>query len=797
MVGKYGGSEATVVTAERLYNNIAAACELFKDCVLVPPFFPAAESLRKASPVRPAITILKGSGNKCVPTPTFASLYRKLTSFLAEVFPPGENPHSVHPPLTAQEFVCESFATAPELNRHFSRELWTLLREISRHARLVNGKTLHDHQFAHLIWIAAALTSGEESPTSFFIQGAPGTGKTLTLGVLMQACVRLQTRKLMMGKIAYCTAKPYHLSDKLRSKEMGHRRVLRTPPYTLSEKDINRRRLALCRMDPEFMKNVFPRNTWNALFAQRPLNEEEARRIIDDYFRDKGLRVSEPDETMLANVAKILASVATIVRGPSRSTELLTLPPVPDAPEEIASHTGDAAFAIPPDYPVFTRDNVGVSTATRGDALVVLDPALVFTSARQIEKYRDELHRHVQVILCDEAQRRQPTAFQEPVVAAGAHQVPLVFAAGSQWYGKAWECRSPMHSFPESIRRGILPDLGVRLFPSANQPHFPAETEESLEQLLKFLFRPLDSFQELRLPQPSAVNTLLVVHTRLVDPVVERLRQAYAERNESATVRPFDGNEEDRESLQIWFDSEGEGPNILVSSATFVKESLDLLSLRHLFVGARVSADVLYHLIGRLAHGRGRRNRADRMLLTLQQFADSNLAATPFVALDHGRTFSEDGFTWINGHALMSDRAFQRDSRRLKRMRRGRDSVKVPSHGRRKRGMTPPIEMACGTSLLPGKKGELIDPTARKDANPLISHRALVPIVQETYEPNQGPPSRELARTWAAECGGLAVFDIYPSIMLVVEEAHDRGCNPRQALEQKIAHLRERSNGMS
>ena len=69
----------------------------------------------------------------------------------------------------------------------------------------------------------------------------------------------------------------------------------------------------------------------------------------------------------------------------------------------------------------------------------------------------------------------------------------------------------------------------------------------------------------------------------------------------------------------------------------------------------------------------------------------------------------------------------------------------------------------------------------------------LVPIVNETYDPQKGPPSRNLARIWAAECDGLAVFDTYPSIMLAVEEAHTKGCNPRQALEQKIAHLRERS----
>ena len=759
-------------------------------------FSPADRQFEEVPTVRPATTIVKGLGGDSAPTPSFAALYRKLTCFLTEVFPPAENPQSPYPPASANEFVSQRFATAPEFHRHLARELWTLLHEISRDGRQVNGKTLHDHQFAHLIWTAATLTSGPDSPTSFFIQGAPGTGKTLTLGVLMQACIRLQSRGLLTEKIAYCTAKSYHLSDKVRGKGMGYRRVLRTPPYAPTAKDIHRRRLALCRMDDEFMKNYFPRSAWTRLFAQRPSTADEAHRVIEDYFRDAGLRVDTSDEPMLANVVKVLASLATTVRGPSGSTELLAFPPIPDTTQQIASHTGDAAFAIPPGYPVFARESIGITTATRRDARVILEPAMVFTNVPQIERYREELHRHVQVILCDEAQRRQPLAFQEPVISAGAKQVPLVFAAGSQWYGKAWDCRSPAHSFPESIRRGILPDLGVRLFPSAPEVHYPAETEESLRQLLTLFFQPLNSFEEFGLPQPYDVNTLVVVHGRLVDTLVEHLRKAYGERHSAATVRPFHGNEEDREALQIWFDTAGAGPNVLVSSAAIVKESLDLLSLRHLVVGARVSTDVLYHLIGRLAHGRGQHNNADRMLLTLQQFANSNLAATPFVALDHGEALPDDGFTWINGHALMSTLAFQRDTRRLSK-RRNRDSVKVPGHGRRKRGMPPAIKMACGRSLLPSHNGQMIDPASRESTSAMTNRLSLVPVAQETYDRKRGPPSRELARQWAAECGGLPVFDSYPSIMLSVEEAHHNGCNPRQTLEQKIARLRERSHELS
>jgi hypothetical protein len=377
-------------------------------------------------------------------------------------------------------------------------------------------------------------------------------------------------------------------------------------------------------------------------------------------------------------------------------------------------------------------------------------------------------------------------------MAVGGRHIPLVFAAGSQWYGKNWDCRSPVHSFPESIRRGILPDLGVKFFPSADEVHYPAETEEALQQLLASYFRPLPAFQELGISQPCDVNTLVVVHSRLVDTVVERLRSAYRDHGMSATVRPFHGNEEDREALQIWFDTPDSGPNVLVSTASIVKESLDLLSLRHLVVSTRVSTDVLYHLIGRLAHGRGQRHNADRMLVTLQQFANSSLAATPFVAIDHGQKFPDDGFTWINGHALMSDRAFQRDRKRLKDIE---DTVKVPAHRQAKRGDVPAISMACGKSLLPADHGKIIDPAVRSKPSAMTHRLALLPMTHEEYDPQKGPPSHNVVRQWAAVCGGLTVLETYPSIFLSVEEAYHHGCNPHEILEHKIAQLRERSHG--
>ena len=101
--------------------------------------------------------------------------------------------------------------------------------------------------------------------------------------------------------------------------------------------------------------------------------------------------------------------------------------------------------------------------------------------------------------------------------------------------------------------------------------------------------------------------------------------------------------------------------------------------------------------------------------------------------------------------------------------------------------------MAGGTSLLPNRSGQVIDVPPVFNESGVASPLARVPSLQEEYDPRKGPPSRDLARHWAAECDGVGIFDMYHSIMLAVEEAHAAGENPRQALEQKIARLRERS----
>ena len=724
------------------------------------------------------------------PSKAFEADFRTRLEFLRRVFPQEQNPQAVYPPQSAAEFLKQRFLGAPTLHQHVTRELFTLLREIDRSGRVVNDKKLYDHQLAYIIWVALSLTHGRHSPDSFFIEGAPGVGKTLTLGILMQACIRLQLRGLLKGKIAYCTAKLYHLPSKIRGVSMSKRRILRAPPYDLSPKDVRKYRRDLFKMNKGFMDAYFPNKAWEALFEDRPRNLAEANHALERSLGERDRldalrRAADEEHGMVETIAKILVGRATIVKGPSGNAELLEMLP-PEEECDVTTHTGDAAFAIPHEsYSVFAKESLGVSNSEAADADLVLIPASIFTSTVQFEKFKDDVHRDIRVIFCDEAQRRGALTFQGPVSDAGGVDLPLVFAAASRWYDRDWDCRSPRHSFPESIRRRILPDIGVRLFPSASAVHYPAESREALDQLFRGFFRPLRYFEKLELPQPRESNTLFVVHSKLTGMVAERLRQSYARKGpKGAQVWCYIGGDEEKEKFQSWFVTAREGPNVLVASPAIVKESLDLPTIRHLIVATRVSGDVLYHLIGRLTHGSQLVSRRDRVLLSLQRFANSNLHATPFHILDHARDFPEENFFWVPGHILMSGDGFKWDRRRTRGKENEYGATKLPDNAGKGKRARAGLKIANGGPLIQKEVARISQfSSMEKDLH---------------YNRNDGPPKDKVVEAWAVACGGMAVFRTYSGALLIAaKEAYERGEDPRKATERKIAQLRERDERFS
>ena len=744
------------------------------------------------------------------------STYPVAREYIQDVFPAEDNEGIQYPPDTPEDFQ-RNFEASPSFQQAFAQELWTLLNEIEADGFQYNGKELYDHQLAHLWYIASSIAGGKKSPKSFFIEGAPGTGKTLTLGVLMLVAIRMQIRGAVTGKIAYATAKPYHLASKVRGKGNDKARVLRAPPYDMTEKDFRRIRTKLSKKDTidtgatssdkandsELMQYYFPKKAWDELFRLQGLPVEEIQEAILDSLRKRELYEDFQTELprvrshFLRTLTLIIAGRAALVPGPHKTVELLELPRPPESDtDQLEAHTGDAGSAIPVGYPVFSRESTGLSVVEREDARVILEPANIFTSATQIERYGHVIHRDIQVLFCDEAQRRHPLVFQNPVIESGGREKPVVFAAGSQWYGKDYDRQTPRHSMLESIRRGVLPNFGVRIFPSASDIHFPSETQESFEQMIDVYFKNLRVLKELHLDQPYESNTLIVVHGKLIDATIMRLREEYAGRNiPTPEIHPYTGSDEEKESLAVWFDDmeKAKGPHILVATPTMIKESIDLQTLRHLVVGTKVSADVLYGLVGRLAHGRDIQSDADRMLLTMQQFENSNLRATPFVSFNHEQDIPEEEFLWVPGHALMNEDAYENDEEQLSGKEKRYQATTVPKTAQRKRGDSYPIVVEGGHSMIPDKGYVSPHPTRSSQKVSAALH-ARIPMAPSSvdYSLEQGTPSREIVTAWAEEFDGAYFASKYSTVFLAAERAYQSNEDPRMAVRKKIAELREK-----
>ena len=495
-------------------------------------------------------------------------------------------------------------------------------------------------------------------------------------------------------------------------------------------------------------------------------------------------------------IATILGREGKLVRGPKKQWELLPMPAPPQTDDEQREAlSGDVGLVIPENYPVYARAATGVSTAEMKDARLALDVSTLFTSARQIRSYGDVLHKDLDAVVVDEAGRNEAMRFIEPTYTASVKtRTPRVYLASSQRYkNQSLEKESPGVSWAEAIRMQMLFDLGVQFGPSAKAEHYPAETEEAIDQFMKMIFAKLKLYSKLQIPQPAERNTVAVVHGKLIDKVTEGLREQYPT-HMNADVRPYYGDEDEKGALEDWFDTPRDGPNVLVLPAS-EKLSLHLGSIRRLAIGTRVTADALFHLAGRVAHGQGDMKKDDRQLLTMQQFADSNLRVTPFTVFNHGQDLGEAQFAWSNGQILMSEEGYAKDRKITKGKASRFNASQIPSTARRTRGDPLPIKVGQGISLF--TRNENGQRVLKESLQPQTQNQrtAAVPSPNNvSYRPGGAAPTSGMVQEWCREVGGEGIYGNYSAALkMAANSAHERNENPRLVVLRKVAQLRERS----
>ena len=599
------------------------------------------------------------------PSRSLQTFYGKELAHTREVFDPSEYPEIESIPATAGKFL-RGLEDTRDLQRILVHEALTSLNVLEKQDFRINGKVMYGHQRAHKFWSATTLGEGKDAPNSVLLRGAPGTGKTLELGQWMQAGIHAQMRELLpKGIIAYVTQRPFHLVQQTRGYGLARKRLLRTPGFGLADKEIDALYRECKKMIPGLC-SMLTKTDWQELFAETPESETEARSGFQRLLHRKGVLEKATALPTFAGeegqLIRLLQGIATTVQGIRQNTELVDLPEFATDKDIHTSFGGDAAFALPDGYPVLAKERWGMNAKDAEHPKVLLLPAAALTSAIQREKLQAIL-KNVVLILLDEAGNWHPSVFENPVREAGG-QMPVVIAATATDQGKNWKARSPEHSVSKSVENGVLPDVGVDIFPSRQDVHYPRESMQALSQLVSAHFEELPLMKRLKLQQPYEGNGLMVVHAAAVRECALMLQKEHDKRKTGGKVLCFDGKtpQTDREKLLLWMGSDTKHPKTLVGNPTSLATALDLPTIWNVTLGTNVSETLMTQILGRALHSAG-----PRVLFRQQQFADSKLSATPFAELEHTVDLpTEGGFRWVPGHALMSKKAHAKDAKATK-----------------------------------------------------------------------------------------------------------------------------------
>jgi hypothetical protein len=652
-----------------------------------------------------------------------------------------------YPPDDPRDFV-RRFLAAPHSHRAFTSELVTLLAEKEGNGWKVGSRTLYPHQRAQLAW--AAMTPGG----THLLRYPPGGGKTLEIGVLIEAFTRLQMRAILddrdPGLGIFCTAKPFHMTQQMVGRSASRCQILRTPPYSLGEKEIRQLHKDCVRMFGNGLTDFFPLETWEALFFTDAVNSRkrahdaltmslEQRHLVETF------RLIPDHARVLDVLATLLSRSGTTLNGPNGAPEPLPLSPPPEDETAVLPFSGDAGFAIPKGYPVLARAEWKPGELTESP-LLFLTTSSIFTSILQSTREDTQaLLRRTTFIAGDEARRLNGDMFTTAVMNAkrGRGEPPIVFTATAMDYGRRWDNRSPSHTFVEAIEEQVLPNIGVDVFPGADEMHYPAGTEEALTQLVEAHFTTLELPKRLSLRQPAETDSIIVAPPKWTREYELRFRQEYEKRNMDADVRCFDGktnrgkqHKAGQHALLQWFIDEGnQRTKVLIISSTNAADALDFPNIGNITIGTEVSPDMLYRLLGRLSHsnkhlaGTREERRKYRSYLRVQQLAKSNPATVPQRTLPHGLTFPDESFRWVPLQDLLAQEAYRRDERMIRSADQTFDTRLVADRTRKEKGKVIRQEwkVADGKPLMPHAPsgGTLLEVPLKKE---LLTGRGALPL---------------------------------------------------------------------
>lgn len=562
----------------------------------------------------------------------FVDLLKKWRQEFNTIFTQKTNKNASWPPEDPLHCF-RNYFNRPLLAREMAIELAALITEIESDGGKFGDKMLRDYQLGQLKWLVMALL---EDGTSFLIENPPGVGKTIILGALMKAATRLQIRGIMNGVILYGTHKSFILSQQTFGAE-DRRKRLRQPP-----------RISELKQEWEYVRyllggaaasKIGGLDEWEKLRTGKYQNTSNAE--------DQVLMILEnapchPDD--LRSVASLLTAQSVLVRNADDRwmqiplTEQETVEDV-----DALGMTGDVGTGVPLEYLqrhwVLSRrgadadeENViGKSTSMKHRK----DTRVVMTVAQSIKSAKSSiasLVAHAGIVLIDEG-KNAATTFQQAVLdarkklAKGSDEEPLVFMASALGItnGNANRPYADRYSLGlstlEAMERGVVPNVGVDLFPHASAPLYPSGSVEAMEQLIEAHFKTLELPKEIGQLQPNECNSMIVVSPFAVNAVTRRLQEEYDRRGIPAYVIPFNNSKRDEnmtgnaqppisERVFVAMSDDLKDPSgrnvvkVMVSSPLHIADAVSLPMVMNITIGTAmgVSKNTLLRIFGRLQH---------------------------------------------------------------------------------------------------------------------------------------------------------------------------------------------------
>ncbi len=580
-------------------------------------------------PDRPRLIVNNGT----VLAEEFVRLLKDWRQQLNQIFSKKSNEDSSWPPEDPLKCFRQYF-NRPVLARELALEIASIITEIEADGGRFGDKILYPHQLGQLKWLVMALI---EDGSSFLIENAPGTGKTLVLGIIMHAATRLQIRGIMKENVIFATHKPFTLAQQAFSPEDRLRRLALPPTYA----DISE--------EWTYFQSVFGKETnitgkkedWRKLRLERIRSLQEAKeRIRTVMFREGKANPKEDSafEAGLAMSARLLCAEGALIDDIDGGQMILPLSERDIAYDEgVFGFSGDAGKGIPNWYAdagfVLTRkggesnaDQLIEKAAGREKMHQVRVAMLLARSILSCQKSLHEILENTGLILIDEG-RNSTTAFQEAIdkIRKKKRDAAIVCMATALRVTNGTESRphadrfSLLLSTEEAIEAGVLPNVGVDVFPGVSEPLYPSDSVQGLEQLIKRHFTDLEIPKMIKQPQSYECNSVVVVAPDSIEATVRRLREEYAARGLPAVVIPFNnskkyngGNIHPPKSDRIFagmldevHDEHGKLiPKILVSAPVNIADALSLTNLRNVTIGTskNVGIRTIRRIFNRLEH---------------------------------------------------------------------------------------------------------------------------------------------------------------------------------------------------